>query len=181
MTGRMMHREANCRPECTWAFSVSLLHTSLRLWILVFSWSVSLVISWILSAMSSRFWWIWLHWPGEQEGLGFLILYLTEQGSQIFFIDYCVKIVLPQDFLNVILLHLFLPLSPDVLLGLFVQLHALSSLHLGLLHTQVLYLLLLLLILSSQLLVLHKHTDTRQNQVNWKDAFTLDKLQGQML
>lgn len=49
------------RGGCTWAFSVSLLQTSLRLWILAFSCCVSLEISWILSAISSRFWWIWLH------------------------------------------------------------------------------------------------------------------------
>lgn len=50
----------------TCALSVSLLQTSLRLWILALSCCVSLEISWILSAISSRLWWIWLHCLREQ-------------------------------------------------------------------------------------------------------------------
>lgn len=45
----------------TWAFLVSWLQTSFRLWISTRSCWFSRDTSWILSAFSSRFWCIWLH------------------------------------------------------------------------------------------------------------------------
>lgn len=74
--------------------------------------------------------------------------------------------LIPQHFLNMLLLHLSLLLPADVLFALLILLHAQSSLQLAFLHAQVLQLLLLLLILSHQLLVLLIHTNHMDTQIN---------------
>uniref|UniRef100_A0A3Q4HXN8 Cilia and flagella associated protein 57 n=1 Tax=Neolamprologus brichardi TaxID=32507 RepID=A0A3Q4HXN8_NEOBR len=74
--------------------------------------------------------------------------------------------LIPQHFLNVLLLRLSLLLPADVLFALLILLHAQSSLQLAFLHAQVLQLLLLLLILSHQLLVLLIHTNHMDTQIN---------------
>lgn len=80
---------------------------------------------------------------------------------------------IPQDLLNVLLLHLPLLLSADVLLGLLVHPHGQRPLLLALLHAQVLQVLLLLLTLGQQLLVLEsqRQKDTITN--SWDHTGTL--------